>query len=123
MTEFVARGGGHEREISNAGREKLDFAEIGQCKPVLLGLSLAGNLVKPLLSLYGTEWRERGYGLWSELVRAEGITTTTNTVGWAWDIVHSNVHCMWLAACRMSWITSCSRQLLTNSARRNKTRQ
>jgi hypothetical protein len=30
---------------------------------VLLGLSLAGNLVKPLLSLYGTEWRERGYGL------------------------------------------------------------
>ncbi len=32
-------------------------------KPVLLGLSLAGNLVKPLLSLYGTEWRERGYGL------------------------------------------------------------
>jgi hypothetical protein len=25
---------------------------------------LAGNLVKPLLSLYGTEWRERGYGLW-----------------------------------------------------------
>jgi hypothetical protein len=25
--------------------------------------SLAGNLVEPLLSLYGTEWRERGYGL------------------------------------------------------------
>jgi hypothetical protein len=25
--------------------------------------ALAGNLVKPLLSLYGTEWRERGYGL------------------------------------------------------------
>jgi hypothetical protein len=24
---------------------------------------LAGNLVNPLLSLYGTEWRERGYGL------------------------------------------------------------
>ncbi len=41
------------REISNAGRKKLDFAEIDQCKPVLLGLSLAGNLVKPLLSLYG----------------------------------------------------------------------
>jgi hypothetical protein len=29
---------------------------------------LAGNLVKPLSSLYGTEWRERGYGL-----RDEGI--------------------------------------------------
>ncbi len=37
--------------------------EIDQIKPVLLGLSLAGNLVKPLTSLYGTEWRERGYGL------------------------------------------------------------
>ncbi len=24
---------------------------------------MAGNLVKPLLSLYGTEWRDRGYGL------------------------------------------------------------
>jgi hypothetical protein len=24
---------------------------------------LARNPVKPLLSLYGTEWRERGYGL------------------------------------------------------------
>ncbi len=30
---------------------------------VLLGLSLAGNLIKPLLSLYETEWRERGYWL------------------------------------------------------------
>jgi hypothetical protein len=26
-------------------------------------IALAGNLDKPLLSLYGTEWRERGYGL------------------------------------------------------------
>ncbi len=42
----------------------LDFAERDKYKPVLLGLSLAGNLVKPLLSLYETEWRERGYGLW-----------------------------------------------------------
>ncbi len=25
--------------------------------------SLAGNLENPLMSLYGTEWRERGYGL------------------------------------------------------------
>jgi hypothetical protein len=24
---------------------------------------LAGNLDKPLLSLYGTKWRDRGYGL------------------------------------------------------------
>jgi hypothetical protein len=32
--------------------------------PILLRLSLAGNLEKPLISLYGTELRERGYGLW-----------------------------------------------------------
>jgi hypothetical protein len=29
----------------------------------ILGLSLVGNLIKPLISLHGTEWRERGYGL------------------------------------------------------------
>jgi hypothetical protein len=29
----------------------------------LLRLSLAGNLEKPLVYLYGTEWRERGYEL------------------------------------------------------------
>jgi len=34
-------------------------------KTVLLGLSLDGNLVKPLTSFYGTEWRDRGYGLWT----------------------------------------------------------
>ncbi len=36
----------HEREISNARRKKLDFTEIDHCKPFLLRLSLAGNLVK-----------------------------------------------------------------------------
>ena len=46
----------------------MDFAERNGSKPVLLGLSLAGNLVKPLFSLYGTEWRERGYGLRSKLI-------------------------------------------------------
>jgi hypothetical protein len=35
------------------------FAERDLCKPVLLGLSLAGNVEKPLMSLYGTEWKER----------------------------------------------------------------
>jgi hypothetical protein len=35
-----------------------------KCKPVLQRLSLAGNLEKhSLMSLYGTEWRELGYGL------------------------------------------------------------
>ncbi len=55
----------YEREISNAGRYKLDFAKIDKCKPVLLRLSLAGNLEKNtyVLFLYGTEWRERGCGL------------------------------------------------------------
>ena len=31
--------------------KKLDFTEINHCKQILLGLSLAGNLIKPLLSL------------------------------------------------------------------------
>jgi hypothetical protein len=39
------------------------FAERDKCKTVLLRHSLVGNLEKPLMSLYGTEWRERGYGL------------------------------------------------------------
>ncbi len=62
-TSVLYRDGGHEQLISNGGRFKPAFAERDKCKPVLLGLSLAGNLVKPLLSLYGTEWRDRGYGL------------------------------------------------------------
>jgi hypothetical protein len=53
MDSEVAR---HEREISNAGRQKLDFAERDKCKPVLLRLSLTRNLEKP-------QRRERGYGL------------------------------------------------------------
>jgi hypothetical protein len=53
----------HEREILNAGRSKLDFAEIDKCRPVLLRLSLAGNLEKPLVSLYRTVWRECGFGI------------------------------------------------------------
>jgi hypothetical protein len=53
----------HDREISIAGRLKLDFAKRDHGQPVLLGLSLAGNLAKPLISLYGTGVRERGYGV------------------------------------------------------------
>jgi hypothetical protein len=37
----------HYWEISNEGRQKLDFSERDECKPVLLGFSLAGNLEKP----------------------------------------------------------------------------
>jgi hypothetical protein len=51
--------------ISDAGRSKPDFAERNKCKPVLLRLSLARNLEKLLMSLYGTEWRgEHDKGLW-----------------------------------------------------------
>jgi hypothetical protein len=32
-----------------------NLAEVDKCKPVLLRLSLAGNLEKPLMSLYKTE--------------------------------------------------------------------
>jgi hypothetical protein len=40
---------------------------------------LAGNLVKPLLSLYGTEWRERGYGLWKIHTYAD-VQQSTNQI-------------------------------------------
>ncbi len=42
-----------------------DFAERDKCKPVLLRLSLAGNLDKPLMYLFGTEWTE-GAWLWTQ---------------------------------------------------------
>ncbi len=45
------------------GKNWIFRKEMNECKPVLLGLSFAGNLVKPLFSLYGTVWRERGDGL------------------------------------------------------------
>jgi hypothetical protein len=48
------------RRSQMQGGKKLDFVERNESKPVLLRLSLAGNLEKPLLSLYGTKWREHG---------------------------------------------------------------
>jgi hypothetical protein len=61
----------HEREISNAGWWKLDFTERDECKQVLLrlSLSLSVNMDEPLMSLYGTEWREHGNGLRPVLLR------------------------------------------------------
>jgi hypothetical protein len=50
----------------------MDFAKIDQCKPILLELSLAEHLVKPLMSLYGAEWRERGYGHLASRLRLSG---------------------------------------------------
>jgi hypothetical protein len=43
----------------------MDFAESDIYKSVLLRLSLTGNLEKPLMYLYGTEWREHGYVLFA----------------------------------------------------------
>jgi hypothetical protein len=51
------------RSQMQGGKNCMDFPERYQCKPVLLRLSLVGNLEKPLFPLYETEWRERGYGL------------------------------------------------------------
>jgi hypothetical protein len=59
----------HDWEISNAGGKNWILPKRDQCKSVLLRLSLAGNLKKPLVSLYETEWRERGYGLRSLVAR------------------------------------------------------
>jgi hypothetical protein len=46
------------------GGKKLDLAEIDECKPLLLRFLLAGNLFKPLVSLYGTELE--GSWLWTQ---------------------------------------------------------
>ncbi len=46
----------HEQLIS-------DFSERVKCRLVLLRLWLARNLENPVMSLYGTEWRERGFRL------------------------------------------------------------
>jgi hypothetical protein len=43
------------------GKNRILPKEIMQT--ILLKLSLTGNLEKLLMSLYGTEWRERDYGL------------------------------------------------------------
>ncbi len=43
-------------------------------KPVLLELSLVGNLEKTLMSLYGTKWKERGYELRARSLRGDSIT-------------------------------------------------
>jgi hypothetical protein len=49
----------HERDFKFR-KVKTGFPNINKCKPVLLRLSLAGNLDNPLMSLYG---REHCYGL------------------------------------------------------------
>ncbi len=41
---------------------------------------MAGNLVKPLMHNYGTEWRERGYGLWT-LTNLAPVTPHDSTYG------------------------------------------
>jgi hypothetical protein len=51
--EFLSEAVRHERDISNAGRQKQDFAEKDKCKPVLLRLSLVGNLENHLCPSMG----------------------------------------------------------------------
>ncbi len=61
----------------------LDFAERESYKPVLLRLSLVGNLEKRLMSLYGTKWRKRGYGVHSH---APSIRSHRGTKKWFFQI-------------------------------------
>jgi hypothetical protein len=59
--DFKTRGGTYE--ISDAGLSKLNFAERDKCRPVPLRLSLARNLEKPVMSIYGTKWRKCSFRL------------------------------------------------------------
>jgi hypothetical protein len=87
---------------------KLDFAEIDHCKPVLLGRSLARNLVKPLMSLYGTEWRERGYGLGSAHGAQINFGDLTPYLTYDCDCIVYIVHCTYRGTfASSSRLTSC----------------
>ncbi len=75
ITFYIAEAARHERELSNIGRKKLDFAERGKCKTVLLRLSLAGNLVKPCT--YVPLWFEWSVAMESGLSRSTiGLSCT-----------------------------------------------
>ncbi len=63
------------------------------CKLVLLRLSLAGNLEKPLMSLYGTEWREHGYGLSELHEEVDYIQTNFKTTFYAPAIMECRLCC------------------------------
>jgi hypothetical protein len=52
----------NERSQMQGGKNWILPKEIN-AKPVLLRLPLAGNLEKQLISLWGTEWRKRSYGV------------------------------------------------------------
>ncbi len=65
-----------------------------KCEPVLLRLSLAGNLKKILMSLYGIERKERGYGLrvghQSIELEKKGMGNTARQVGYLMKKVKKN---------------------------------
>ncbi len=84
-------------------------------KPVLLRLSLAGNLEKPLtcISLYGTEWREREYGLWQSVWIHAWLYVQCFPFE-CMDIIQYLVQC---CAMILTWpliLTWCSRAVLWN---------
>jgi hypothetical protein len=58
---------GPRRPQMQGGKNWILPKEINQT--VLLRLSLAGDLEKPLMSLHGIEWREHGNGLWANIQR------------------------------------------------------
>jgi hypothetical protein len=60
---YMGPNGGSVALDSDAEWSKLDFAERDKCRPVLRRLSLARNLEKPVMSLYGTELTERNFRL------------------------------------------------------------
>jgi hypothetical protein len=55
--------GRSRRSQIKGGKNRTLPKEINADRPVLLRLSLAGNLEKPLMSLHGTKWRAHGNGL------------------------------------------------------------
>ncbi len=63
---MIKRCGTNQRRYNMKGRFQMQGCKTGFCRKMSMqissSVSLAGNLVKPLMFLYGTEWKERGYG-------------------------------------------------------------
>jgi hypothetical protein len=71
------------RSQMQGGKNWILPKEINATGSVLLRLSLAGNLEKPLTSLYGTEWRDRSYGLSLKLLFTPYQTNGTSSLSFS----------------------------------------
>jgi hypothetical protein len=88
---------------SDAEWTKLDFAERAKCRPILLRLSLAINLEKPAMSLYGTKWIELGFRLDCS---SQGVTKRCRLFLLTSSVPHIRVQMRGGGSCEVSMSTA-----------------